>query len=210
MLKVDLKIIESDEGVSFDETHIKLLKESASLLEKIINYSDLFEAKVKGTNLRRPKRFRKSNGLSRSEVYNVFMSGNDRFTEESSTDSNVHGDMDIDIWIHPYRTKPGVVGYTTPSTHATWINLNKLDEWINNYGNKENLLRAQVAGNLAHEYCHNLGFKHGRGGSTRANKKTVPYYIGNTIKDIGRVESNLAAIGNSKDLFTCSESVKMF
>ncbi|OEK04680.1 hypothetical protein [Roseivirga misakiensis] len=208
MLKVDLKIVESDDGVSFDEAHIKLLKEGAVLLEKIVNDSDSFEKKVTGKGLRRPKRFRRSNGLSRTEVYNVFMSGDDKFTEESSTDSNVQGDMDIDIWIHPYKTKPGVVGYTTPSTHATWINLNKLYQWMNRYNNQPNLLRAEIAGNLAHEYCHNLGFRHGRGGSTRANRKTVPYFIGNTVRDIGRNEANLFAIGNSEDLFACSESVE--
>ena len=171
--------------------------------------SNQFKVKVTGINLRRPKRFRKSNKPSRLEVYSTFMSGNDLFASESTHDSNELGDKDIDIWIHPYRTKPGVVGYTTPKTHATWINLNKLNQWIERYGKQQNLLRACIAGNLAHEYCHNLGFKHGRGGSTRANMRTVPYFIGNTVRSIAEGEANLSVLGIHNtvydDLFNCSE-----
>lgn len=207
MLKIDLKIEESNDQVSFEEKHIKLVEESAFLLEKIVN-SDQFMVKVTGSNLRRPKRFRRSNKLSRLQIYNTFMSGNDLFSNESIHDSNEIGDKDIDVWIHPYRTKPAVVGYTTPKTHATWINLNKLDQWIERYSLRQDYLRAYVAGNLAHEYCHNLGFTHGRGGSTRANMRTVPYFIGNTVRDIAKVEANLSALGIDSavynDLFSCS------
>jgi len=45
---------------------------------------------------------------------------------------------------------------------------------------------AEAAGNLAHEYCHALGYKHKGNKVTAYNLKSVPYVIGYSCRDFVR------------------------
>jgi hypothetical protein len=104
--------------------------------------------------------------MTRQEIYDLIMSGKDKF--------NTEADGDIDIKIELYNKRfSSAVGYTYPNTFKTWVN----------YKFFSNFSEADVAGNIAHEYMHNLGFDHAFN-SNPTRKYTVPYAIGTIIRDI--------------------------
>jgi len=107
------------------------------------------------------ERMQEREGYSQLQIYNMFMSGADKFNTEK--------DSDVDIYVTYYYKNNGTVGYTYPSTWKTWINRKFFRNY--DYGN--------VCGNVCHEYAHNLGFGH-----TKSNKKSVPYRLGYIMGDL--------------------------
>ncbi len=111
--------------------------------------------------------FKYPNGLSGAGVYQAIMNGAETLTPI------VDGVANIELVIDR-RNKRSVLGYTYPNTAKQWVY-----SW---------LLRTtpeRLAGNLAHEWCHKLGFKHKhRYNSTR--KHSVPYAVGDYIAGIQR------------------------
>ena len=97
-------------------------------------------------------------------VYHDLMDGS-----ESLSPDNDH-EIDIELKLEEVR----VVGYTYP--HVPW---QVLGWWV---------LRTwephEIAGNLAHEYCHKKGYDH----SFRRSALwplTVPYFVGNLVEELG-------------------------
>jgi len=106
--------------------------------------------------------FEQTNGKSNQEIYDMIMSGADKF--------NTMEDQDIDVQITLYYSWKKTIGYTYPSTWATWVNrrfFSKFNE-------------SQIAGNVVHEYMHNMGFGHKKA----SDHNSVPYAIGYIIRDL--------------------------
>ena len=104
--------------------------------------------------------------MSRTEVYNQLMNGRERL-------SNDGVDHEADIYLKIDRSNSwGVIGYTRASTKWQWI----YSRFFNKFDVNE------IAGNLAHEWCHKLGFKHSRK-RTATRKYSVPYIIGYFVRD---------------------------
>lgn len=100
------------------------------------------------------------NGFSFDEFQKYVLSGRDKFNDIP--------DGDLDVYVTFYYSWRSVVGYTTPRTWFTWINrkfFNKFDD-------------ADIAGNIAHEYLHNLGFDH-----PNADRDSLVYKFGNLVRD---------------------------
>lgn len=103
-----------------------------------------------------------TNGKSNKEIYDMIHSGADKFNRES--------DNDIDVHLTMYYSWKRTIGYTYPSTYFTWIN-RKFFRGFN---------EASVAGNVIHEYMHNLGFGH----ISAKDHDSVPYAIGYLVRDM--------------------------
>jgi hypothetical protein len=103
-----------------------------------------------------------TNGNTNKQIYNQLMSGADKFNKES--------DSDIDVYITLYYSFRNTVGYTYPSTWWTWINRKFFSSFD----------FADVAGNVVHEYAHNLGYDHIRA----SDIWSVPYAIGYLVRDM--------------------------
>lgn len=152
--KIDVKIEAME---NFTEEDISKLKVSVDLLTTIINS---LEFKIELTNAD----LIKTNGLTPSEVYNLFMSGKDAYEETSDNE------MDIHITLYHARSSR-VIGYTYPGTRQTWIN--------SKYFRYESY--PTICSNIAHEYAHNLNFTHRSRGYSL---KSVPYAIGIIIYEL--------------------------
>lgn len=150
MLKV--KINNAD---NFTAVELVKLKEAARLLEKAVN-SKAFQDYVLACN------FANNAGLTNLQIYNLIMSGKETLSTEA--------DNEMDIDINMYYSLKNVIGYTYPNTLKTWIN--------RRYFN--NMTTAQIAGNIAHEYMHKLGFDHDFY-NTLQRQYSVPYTVGNII-----------------------------
>lgn len=117
------------------------------------------------------------------EIYDLILSGWDSYNREK--------DDDIDVKSTLYFSRfSSAVGYTYPNTFKNWANTKF---WV---GTEEEIV-ARIAGNLAHEYMHNLGFGHAyHWNDTR--DFTVPYAIGTIVKEI--VQEELELRTDEKDM----------
>lgn len=95
-----------------------------------------------------------------------FLSGSDSFNEEA--------DHDIDVCVSFYYSFRSVVGYTTPSTWFTWINRNIFKGFD----------IGDIAGNIVHEYLHNMGLGH-----PGTDRNSVVYQMGYLIRE--RIKARL-------------------
>lgn len=123
---------------------------------------------------------------SRGELYNLLMSGWDKF------DKSRDGDIDVDATIY-YKRWSGVKGYTYGNTRKTWSNTKF---WT---GPSEQEIIAGIAANIIHEYMHNMGFGHAFDWNP-TREFTVPYAIGTIIyniimdQDLGPMQSDMVYV----------------
>jgi len=111
--------------------------------------------------------FKFPNGLNGAEVYQSIMHG----AETLSPVKNRTADMELTI---DTRNKRSVLGYTYPNSVRQYMY-----SWL------LETTPDRVAGNLAHEWCHKLGFDHKhRYNSTR--RHSVPYAVGDFVAGIVR------------------------
>ena len=132
------------------------------LLQQVVN-SASFEYAVLN-NLYKNKRQFVDTILTNDQVLSRFMSGNQ---------NNEGNDFELDVDLTIYQASGNTVGYTYPSTVRTWINRTFFDSYS----------PAEVAGNLAHEYCHKIGFSHAKW-AWPSRKYSVPYAIGYLVQEL--------------------------
>lgn len=107
------------------------------------------------------------------------------FTHTSDTPQAVIGAVRVSVHdpatpVRQYTTFnrwSNVLGYT--SRGAIYVNTR--------FSNRADI--ADIAGNLAHEYCHILGYSHKGNRPTAYNLQTVPYVIGYLCRDFVKKNS---------------------
>ena len=131
------------------------------LLECVIN-SSKFKLLIESYSFKNAKI--KGKRVSSKKVFEMIMSGKDQF--------NVEDDNDMDLFITLCnRWYSSTVGYTYPDTYKTWINYKFFKKFD----------IAEIAGNLIHEYMHNIGFTHDLNWN-KTRKNSVPYAIGDIVQ----------------------------
>lgn len=138
---------------SFTELEKEKFHKTIIKTEEVLN-SEKFKQELLNLKLEQ------TNGKTNEEIYNEIMSGADNFNKEV--------DKDIDVYLTMYYSFKNTVGYTYPSTWWTWINrkfFSSFDE-------------GDIAGNVVHEYMHNLGYDH----KTAKDHNSVPYAVGYLIR----------------------------
>lgn len=103
-------------------------------------------------------RYSENRGYVGTKLYEYLLQGGDLRPDGSSPADQV---MDLDIT--GFWAWSSTVGYTSLWALKTFINRKFLDKFT----------EAEVAGHVAHEYCHRLGFTHNFVKST-----SVPYLVG--------------------------------
>jgi len=111
------------------------------------------------------KGFWMNQGLTGFQVYTKLKAGKEVLSDETDYESDIYLEIDRSY-------NPGVIGYTYPSTKWQWIYQRIIDTWG----------AEDVAGNLAHEWCHKMGFSH-ESSSTDFRKHSVPYAVGYYVRD---------------------------
>lgn len=105
------------------------------------------------------RQFNWNNGKSRERIYKQIMSGAEVLSPVADSTANITLVIDN-------RNKRGVLGYTYPNSVKQWIY-----RWFLKSSPRD------IAGNLAHEWMHKLGYDHAfRYHYTR--QFTVPYAVG--------------------------------
>lgn len=124
----------------------------------------------KKTNKKKYIGFHMNEGLTGYQIYTRLMNGAEMEPDETEED------QEADIFLKIDRSYGGsVIGYTYSTTKWQWIYQRILDTW--DYWD--------VSGNLAHEWCHKIGFEHESGSFSNnpAKKFSVPYSVGYYVRD---------------------------
>ncbi|MBT4791385.1 MAG: hypothetical protein HON90_07425 [Halobacteriovoraceae bacterium] len=132
---------------------------------KIVINSKEFKQKVLDHQFEGQNSFEDNDGLTNEEIYDLIMLGSEVLQPEDDEQ------MDLDITL--YYASNSTVGYTYPDTVRTWIN----NKFFKTY------TLGKVAGNVAHEWTHKLGFGHDFR-NTANRKYSVPYGVGNIVKEL--------------------------
>jgi hypothetical protein len=114
------------------------------------------------------KNFLESKGLGNMALYEKLLAGSERLSPGDD------GIATISVTLDKSAAK-GVIGYTYPSTRTQWIYSSFF----------ERATPPVIAGNLAHEYCHKLGFSHSAK-FTPTREFTVPYACGYITRDLAK------------------------
>ena len=185
-IKTTVNLISYD-GFNKEETE-KLFR-AVELLTVGIN-SDAFKRSVLAHAYKGKKQFAKNDGLTNQQVYNRFMSGDDR---------NGNGaDNKLDLrWKIVATLCPETAIGTTFNRTRTETYRCKLQE----------MDAGEFAGHIAHEYCHYLGFGHTRH-HTAERPYTVPYGIGKMVRRICDVVMSGVTAEDLKKLAALQQLVK--
>jgi hypothetical protein len=140
---------------NFKPEERKKFKEAMREMVKVLNSREFY---TRFMNLE----LEQTEGHSNPQIYVMLRSGADKFNKEN--------DFDIDVHLTMYYSWKRTIGYTYPSTYFTWINR----KFFRGFD------ASDVAGNVAHEYMHNLGFGH----KSAKDHKSVPYAIGYLVRDM--------------------------
>lgn len=106
--------------------------------------------------------------LSREEVYLKIKSGSEILTPEAD------GEADLQVELDTSWTR-NVIGYTYPTTAWQWIYAKFFRNWS----------AEEIAGNIAHEYMHKLGFEH-EYKWTHDREFSVPYAVGYACEEYAK------------------------
>lgn len=155
----------------FNESDKEKVDNAAIILEKVMN-SQEFKNAVLNFTYKGKNEFIDNNGMTNLEIYNHLMTGAENLMPESV------GVMNFDLSLYKSKNPwSKVKGYTTQDSMKIYINKKyfRLSSWTS----------VDVAGNMAHEWVHKMGFGHDyRDNAERPS--SVPYAIGYIVIDIAR------------------------
>ena len=151
---------------NFDrESEDKLLK-AIEIIKKVVA-SNEFRSKVLNFTYKGKKQFFENKGYSNEDIYQLLLDGKE--------DLRPTVDNKMDLELELYYSWTSTVGYTTPGEMKIFLNTKFYNPFT----------PSEVAGNVFHEWTHKLGFEHATNYSAERDS-TVPYAIGNLIRDLGK------------------------
>ena len=120
---------------------------------------------------------------SREKVYSIIRNGAEILNPQAD------GVADIQIELDTSWTR-NVIGYTYPETMWQWIYAKFFRNWS----------AAEISGNIAHEYCHKLGFDH-EYKWTHDREYSVPYAIGYACENYAKSAHTKSYFQRFKEYF---------
>lgn len=146
----------------YTQTEQKKLGAATDLMAKVLNSREFRDA-VMGSKYT-------SDSRSSREIYEAIRGAKENFTDAADGEVDLNLNLENFSW---FQRK--VVGYTTPSSDTITTNRRF-------FGSYE---PAEVAGHLAHEWLHKLGFEHDHA-ATRDRPKSVPYAVGELVERLAK------------------------
>lgn len=152
----------------YSSTEQVKLREAADVLGRVLNSREFRDAVLGATYAGRPGFADETR--SPQEVYAAIRAAQESY--EASAD----GEVDLNLHLKSFSWfQRNVVGYTTPSSDTITSNR----RFFSGYSKEE------VAGHLAHEWLHKLGFEHDHS-STADRPHSVPYAVGDLVERLAQ------------------------
>jgi len=162
--------VQIDSIENFSETNKEKVEQAAAAMESALN-SEEFHSRVSGFTWQGKQSFADNRGMSNDQIYAAIMSGRETY----STDDDHTVNLNLILYRPPFYKKWSVVGYGYPGTPQIYVNRYYLAA----------MSIADLAGLLAHEWCHKLGFNHDFR-RTLKRPYSVPYGVGSIVSDIAK------------------------
>jgi hypothetical protein len=169
-VRADYLTVRGMEISGFSGESLDKLQNAFAVLEVVMNSEEFKERVLNFKNTQDERAFASNKGLTNEEIYELIMEGREDLQPDTSGEMNFF----LKLYNKPWSR---VVGYTTPDTNL--ININW--KFFKNFG------PHQVAGNLAHEWLHKMGYGH----RSAREHDSVPYAIGNLVRELA--EKHLAS-----------------
>lgn len=150
--------------VGFDNESMVKMNKAFEVLEKVVNSEEFKNRVINFKNRQNERSFASNNGLSNEQIFDAFLEGRE------TLQPNTPGEMNFFLSLYHKRYSK-VIGWTNGSINV--ININW--KFFKNFKPNE------VAGNLAHEWTHKLGFDH----QSAAEHDSAPYAIGYIVREMG-------------------------
>jgi hypothetical protein len=162
-----LRVAATTEG--FSPADLTKLDRALMLVERVLN-SEEFHRKVLGFEWRAQRRFAENQGLTNEAILARI------FDAEEHSRPGRNGTLDLKLQLvrsrNPWSRVPG---WTRPGDDTIWLN--------SRFFRRSDWTAADVAGNLVHEWLHQLGFTHPYQ-ATPDRPFTVPYAVGEIVSDL--------------------------
>lgn len=148
----------------FEGDSLKKMEKAFEALEKVVNSKEFKNRVINFKNDTGVRSFASNQGLSNEKIYSIFMSGREILQQDTPHEMNFF----LKLY---YKRYSKVIGWTNGDINT--ININW--KFFKNF--KPN----DVAGNLAHEWTHKIGFDH----RSAAEHDSAPYAIGYIVREMG-------------------------
>jgi hypothetical protein len=148
----------------FSGSHLTKMNTAFEVLEKVVNSEEFKDRVINFKNTKGERAFASNNGLTNEQIYEQFMEGRE------TLQPNTPGEMNFYLKLYN-NFFSRVIGYT--SAEINTININK--KFFKNYR------PSDVAGNLAHEWTHKMGYDH----KSAQEHDSAPYAIGYIVDELG-------------------------
>lgn len=152
----------------YSQAEQRKLHEAAGLMEKVLNSVEFRDAVLGASHRGRPGFA--DDARSPQEIYAAVRAAHESF--EAAPD----GEVDLNLHLKNFSVfHRNVVGYTTAGSDTITTNR----RFFSGYA------PAEVAGHLAHEWLHKLGFEHDHA-STADRPHSVPYALGDLVERLAQ------------------------
>lgn len=154
----------------FNQQQFDKLQAAKKVIDFLIN-TEAFKQRVLDFTYEGQKAFVQNNGLSNQQVYELLMSGTERYPRQTASDEVMN--FDLELYTPRWYQSNNVLGYTSQDTKTIFIN--------RNFYNRAEIF--EIAMNLTHEWTHKVGFGHDSRATAR-RPYSVPYGVGYIIRDL--------------------------
>lgn len=151
------------EIVGFSGEALTKLNRAFQVLEAVMNSEEFKNRVINFKNKRGERAFLSNKGMTNEEVYEHLMEGREDLQPETAGEMNFY----LRLYNSPWSR---VIGYTSGDTNVISIN----QKYFRNF------TPADVAGNLAHEWTHKMGFDH----RSASEHDSVPYAVGYIVDEM--------------------------
>lgn len=147
----------------FDAASTEKVEKAFEVMEKVVNSEEFKNKVINFVNSKGKTEFASNKGLTNTQIYERFMEG------KEDLQPNTPNEMNFFLKLY-YKRWSKVIGWTNGDINTININWKFF----------KNFKPSDVAGNLAHEWIHKLGFGH----KNAKEHDSAPYAIGYIVREL--------------------------
>lgn len=148
----------------FSGASLEKLEKAFEVVEKVVNSEEFKEKVLNFKNDKGERAFASNKGLTNEEIYAQFMEGRETLQQDTPHEMNYFVSLYNNRWSK-------VIGWTNGNINTINVNWKYF----------KNFKANDVAGNLAHEWTHKIGYDH----KSAAEHDSAPYAIGYIVREMG-------------------------
>jgi len=147
----------------FSGESLEKIQAAFAVLEQVVNSEEFKDRVINFRNDNCERQYASNKGLTNEQVYQIFMEGRETLQQNTPGEMNYFLKLYNSWWSR-------VIGYTSGDTNLININWKFFKKFK----------PSDVAGNLAHEWTHKIGFDH----KSAAEHDSAPYAIGYIVDEL--------------------------